>query len=94
MKNISIHTDCKIEEEDMLDVFYNLEIYNENLYKLMSPSEKYSYEGDKLIIDWDISLNDDEYNFYKDIIDKMIKDENILYYHTLHSDVHTAMTIK
>ena len=78
----------------MLDVFYNLEMYNSDLYKIMSPHEKYAYKEDKLIIDWDFSLTDEEYDFYKTVLNNIINDEYILYYHTLHSDVHTTMTIK
>ena len=93
MKNISIHTEAKIEEEDVLDVFYNIEIYNKKLYEIMSTNEKYEYNNDKLIIDWNFSLEDDIYKKYEQNLNALVNNENIMYNYTMYSDAHTTMQI-
>ena len=94
MKKLRIHSECQIDEDDVLEIFYNMSIFDPGLYEILKHKDKYIYKNGKLKVDWDINLSDEEYIKYKDKIDRFVSTEDALYYQTMHSDVFTNYSVE
>ena len=93
MKRIRVHSECQIDEDDILEIFYNISVFDHGLYEILKHKDNYTYENKKLSINWDINLTEEEYIKYKDKLDRFVETEDALYYQTLHSDATTNYTI-